>query len=165
MAQERRRNIVLCAEDTPAAQRAAEWAVSDVYREGDKFNLVYVVKSLKPPMEVFHGMPGTAYAFAQPGPHRELEVIADARERLTRRYLPCLQPRMVPYELHLFAEREDAPASRVGELILKAADQCATPLVVLAAHNKACGAVEKPGSVAAYIIKECKRPLAIIHPD
>ena len=128
-------------------------------------------------------MPGTAYAFAQPGPHRELEVIADARERLTRRreralharppasrasgspagpyleraapmprpaahhstprrppsgcrYLPCLQARMVPYELHLFAEREDAPASRVGELILKAADQCATPLVVLAAHNK-----------------------------
>lgn len=162
---ERKRSIAVCAEDTEAAAAAARWFVNDFYREGDVLHLIYVVKSLKPPMEVFHGLPGTAYSFAQPGRHDETKVIASAKAAIERRYLPILKTRMVPYELHLYAERDDASSEKVGDVILKSVEERDADLVVLAAHNKPAdsdrfaGAV---GSVARYVLKRCKRPLAII---
>jgi hypothetical protein len=36
----KKRSIVLCAEDTDAAQQAAAWLVDQVYREGDTLHLV-----------------------------------------------------------------------------------------------------------------------------
>jgi hypothetical protein len=46
---------------------------------------------------------------------------------------------MVPYQLQLYAERTDAPADRVGELLLKRADEIDAAMVILAAHNKVPG--------------------------
>ena len=42
----------------------------------------YVVKCMKPPMTIPHGMPGTAYQFDQPGPHNELKHIETAKQLL-----------------------------------------------------------------------------------
>ena len=47
--------------------------------------LVYVVRSLMPPMEVFHGLPGTAYSFKQPGEHKEWGEIEEAKAALEAR--------------------------------------------------------------------------------
>jgi nucleotide-binding universal stress UspA family protein len=164
---ERKRNIALCVEDTDAAESAAIWAVQGLYREGDVFHLIYVVKSLKPPMEVYHGMPGTAYSFSQPGQHKEQAVIAAAKRAIEHRYLPVLKTKMVPYELHLYAERDDATSDRVAEVLLRSIEERDAALVVLAAHNKPVAKEDKfqgnVGSVTAAIIKRCKRPLAIIH--
>lgn len=52
------------------------------------------------------------------------------------RFLPFLEPKHIKYELHLFAENVNAPASRVGELILSKAEQLDPVLVATAAHNK-----------------------------
>lgn len=79
------RNILICAEDTDAAALACQWAVDHVLREGDKLHLAYVVKALLPPMEIFHGPPGTAYAFKDPAHHDELHVIEKARAALEAR--------------------------------------------------------------------------------
>jgi nucleotide-binding universal stress UspA family protein len=131
-----RRNLVVCAEDTAAAATACRWVVDHMYKEGDRLHLLYVVKAMMPPMEVFHSLPGTAYSFGQPGRHDEDAVIAAAKAAIEARYLPILTPKMVPYELHLYAERKDASAQRVGETIVKCAEERDAPLVVLAAHNK-----------------------------
>ena len=164
---ERKRSIALCVEDTEAAQNAAIWAVKGIYREGDIFHLVYVVKSLKPPMEVYHGVPGTAYSFSQPGQHKEEAVIAAAKQAIERRYLPILKTKMVPYELHLYAERDDATSDRVAEVLLKSIEDRDATLVVIAAHNKPIAHEDRfqgnVGSVTTAIMKRCKRPLAIIH--
>ena len=37
----------------------------------------------------------------------------------SRRYLPLLRPRMVPYQLHLYAERCEITEGRVAELIMQ----------------------------------------------
>ncbi len=36
-----------------------------------------------------------------------------------RRYLPLLRPQMVPYQLHLYAERVETGEQRVAELIMQ----------------------------------------------
>lgn len=40
---------------------------------------------MMPPLEVFHGLPGTAYSFSPPGVHREQELIAAAKGALEAR--------------------------------------------------------------------------------
>lgn len=158
---------MICAEDTEAAASAASWAVDEVYREGDKFFLVYVVKSLKPPMEVFHGLPGTAYSFQQPGSHHEDEKILAAKRAIEKRFLPVLKRKMVPYEIQLFAEKHDVSPEQVGDTILKNAGDRDATLVVIASHN-----IEdrdrfegRVGSVAQYVMKHCKYPLAVVNPE
>lgn len=96
----------------------------------------YVVKCMKPPMSIFHGLPGTAYQFEQPGTHNELKHIETAKTILRQRFLHLLQPRNVKYELHLYAENVEAPAAKIGTLILEAAQNLDPTLVVTAAHNK-----------------------------
>ena len=74
---------------------------------------------------------------------------------------------MVPYELHLYAERKAAPPSRVGDAILKCAEERDASMVVLAAHNRP-GARDKfmgeVGSVAKHVLAHCRRPLAVVPP-
>ena len=57
-----------------------------------------------------------------------------------------MEPKHIKYELHLFAENVNAPASRVGELILGKAQQLCPALVATAAHNKARGLLRRLGS-------------------
>lgn len=160
----RKRALLICAEDTPQAAAACEWALSNVYQEGDVVHLTYVVKCLMQPIEVFHGMPGTAYSFSPPGVHREQALIDDAKKRLEERFLPLLQPQMVPYQLHLYAERADATVQRVAEIIQEDIEKTEPTLIIMAAHNKP-GTQEGLGSVAEYLSRNCKRPMAIVHPD
>lgn len=119
---------------------------SQMYREGDVVHLVYVARALKPPIEVFHGMPGTAYTFSQPGQHHEVVDIETARRTILHRFLPILQKKNIKYELHLYAENAEASSSKVAEAIIRAGAEDVQPdLVVLAAHNKARGPPEPPG--------------------
>ena len=163
------RVIGICAEDTDAAAAACRWAVREIYRDGDKFHLMYVVKSLKPPMEVFHPGPGTAYSFSQPGKHHEEAKILAAKKAIESRFVPVLDEKFVPYEIHLFAENHDAKAEKIGQTILKCAEGLETDLVVIARHNQ--GSEEKDrftgnvGSVAAFVSKHCKHPVAIVDPE
>ena len=38
---------------------------------------------------------------------------------MPRSFLPLLQPQLVPYQLHLYAERTDATLQRVAEILLE----------------------------------------------
>lgn len=112
-------------------------ARTQMYREGDVVHLVYVARALKPPIEVFHGMPGTAYTFSQPGQHHEVVNIETARRTILHRFLPILQKKNIKYELHLYAENAEASSNKVAEAIIRAGTEDVQPdLVVLAAHNK-----------------------------
>lgn len=84
-----------------------------------------------------------------------------------RRFVPILTPKMVRYELHLFAEKRETPAQRVGEIILRCAEERDAALVVMATHNKPAAKDKYEtymGSVAQYIMAQCKCPLAVVPP-
>jgi len=118
-------------------------------------------------MEVYHSIPGTSFSFPQPGKHHEDEKILAAKRAIETRFVPILKTKMVPYEIHIYAEMYDVSSEKVGDTILKNADEHDAALVVLASHNKVS---EKDrfstnvGSVARYIVKQCKRPLAVVNP-
>ena len=117
-------------------------------------------------MEIHHQAVGTTFSFNQPGRHSEDAIISAARESVLKRYVPILKLKMIPYELHLFADRRDAKSQHVGETILKCADEHSADLVVMAAHNK----TDKDrfegelGGVAKFITNKCPYPLAVVHP-
>jgi nucleotide-binding universal stress UspA family protein len=120
-------------------------------------------------MEVFHPGPGTAYSFSQPGKHHEEAKILAAKKAIERRFVPVLEEKFVPYEIHLFAENHDAKAEKIGQTILKCADTIQTELVVIARHNKDSQEKDRfvgnVGSVAAYVSKNCRHPVAIVDPE
>eukprot|EP00887_Chlorella_sp_A99_P003487 scaffold7.g3487.t1 len=152
-----------------AAASALQWVVNNLYREkGDCLHLVYVVKCLMPDMEVFHGPAGSSYSFRQPDDtHREAKLIAAAKAKLEARLLPVLRQKMAHYTTHLFAANVEAAASKVGDVILRCADEQDAAMVVIAAHNKPSTPEDRTftGSVAQHIIKSCKRPLAVCRPE
>ncbi|KAK2080739.1 hypothetical protein QBZ16_000593 [Prototheca wickerhamii] len=78
---------------------------------------------------------------------------------LIHRFLPYLEPKHIKYELHLFAENVNAPASRVGELILGKAQQLCPALPDDGDRYE--GDV---GSVASFLLENCKLPLALVQP-
>lgn len=112
----------------------------------------YVAKTLKPPMEVFHGMPGTAYKFRQPGSHREMQNIEVIKGIIERRYLPILKRKSVKYQLHMYAENVDATSGRIGEIILRAANEDIKPdILLLTTNNKVrCGRGGRCGWLLAW---------------
>jgi hypothetical protein len=115
------RALLICAEDTEAAGAACRWALNNVFRDlaaasadaaadaaaeaegagADVFHLVYVVKALHPPSEVFHGPPGTSFQFGggAGGAAGEAAVIAGAQAALEARYLPILREKMARYRV------------------------------------------------------------------
>lgn len=149
------RGLLICAEDTAESAAACEWALQNVWREGDVVHMTYVVKCLKQRTEVFHGVVGGSYTSRQsPDAREENHLIAEARARLEARFLPLLRPKLVPYQLHLYAEREDAGVQRVAELLIQDIEQRDPALVILSAHNKP-GSNEGLGSVAEFISLNC----------
>ncbi|KAL4425412.1 hypothetical protein ABPG75_009428 [Micractinium tetrahymenae] len=159
-----RRSLFVCAEDTAESAAACEWALKHFYKEGDVVHMTYVVTCLTQRTEVFHGVVGGSYSLQQSVEAREENrLLAEARARLEERFLPLLRPKLVPYQLHLYAEREDVGLQRVAQLLLQDIEQRDPALVILSAHNKP-GSEEGLGSVAEFISLNCHRPRAIVRP-
>lgn len=160
----RRRALLICAEDTAEAAAACEWAIGNLYREGDVVHMTYVVKCLLPHTEIFHGVVGGSYNCNPSNDmQHEQQLISDAKARLEARYLPLLRPKMVPYQLHLYAEQRDAGLKQVAALLMQDIEQRDADIVILSTHNKT-GTYEALGSVAEYLSKNCRRPLTFVRP-
>ncbi|KDD74965.1 hypothetical protein H632_c959p1 [Helicosporidium sp. ATCC 50920] len=162
------RNVMICAVDTDQGSDACSWFVDQVYREGDVVHLVYVARTLKPPMEVFHGLPGTAYSFKQPGSHHEMETIEHTRAVIEARYVPILKRKNVKYHMHMYAVNVDASNANIAEIIQKAATEEIKPdLLLLTTHNRPVDTQRDHdcvGGVTSSLIKNCRLPLVIIPP-
>lgn len=162
------RNLGICVEDTCVGAHACRWTVENIYREGDVLHLLYVVKSLKPPMEVFHQLPGTSYSFSQPGSHHEEEKIRAARKAIEKRFVPILEQREpIPYHLHMFAEKYDANPEAIGKDLVKCAEGIPCDIVVLTHHrhdgiddiDRFEGQVAK---VNEYVSKHCCQTICLV---
>lgn len=168
------RNIGLCVEDTVAAANACRFAAENIWKPGDIFHLIYVVKSLKPPMEVFHQVAGTSYSFSQPGRHHEGEKISAAKRAIEKRFLPILSETTevrrepVSYQFHLFAEKHDAKPDTIGKTLLKCVGDVGCDVLVICSHNwdeDPNATVDRfeghVGRVAQYVMDHCSIPLCI----
>jgi nucleotide-binding universal stress UspA family protein len=79
------------------------------------------------------------------------------------RYLTTLDARHIVHTLHLYMDTDNAPASAIGDTIIKIAEEASAELLVVASHNKIASWEELfVGSVADYCFNNCKRPLAIV---
>lgn len=163
------RNLGVCVEDTLVGANACHWTVENIYREGDVLHLMYVIKSLKPPMEVFHQLPGTSFSFSQPGSHHEEEKIRAAKRAIEKRFIPILERRgsPIPYQLHLFAEKHDAGPEAIGKDLVKCAEDIPCDIVVLTSHQQEHGdKLDRfEGNVTKvneYVSKNCSKTICIV---
>lgn len=92
---------VLIAVDTEEASlRALAWAL-DQFAFGTKplsIHLVHVVRTLSTQLEVYLGCgPGSAYNFADPTPHHEIQDVVHAKEFLHNRCLLLQHARQIDF--------------------------------------------------------------------
>ncbi|KAK9814817.1 hypothetical protein WJX72_011979 [[Myrmecia] bisecta] len=156
------RSILIAVDVVPEALRALDWATSQLFKPGDNCHIAHVIKSHSPQTEVFHGIPGTAYKFPDPAPLNERQEITMAKQFLKDRVTTPLDAQGIPNHIHLFVEEHSAPASAIGELLIKVADEVKADVVVLGTNDKTTAERWMMGSVADYCSNNMKHPLVLV---
>lgn len=73
------------------------------------------------------------------------------------RFLPLLRPRMVPYQLHLFAERTDADVQRVAQVIGECVRLCMRCMRGEACRQRCADALPRPVCCAGRLSSTSRR--------
>lgn len=155
-----KRHVILAVDDSPASEKATEWAVDQLYREGDEFHLFHVIP---PAQYVVLATDIGLEEVVQDDPETQKRVEERARAFLTEKFASKLESKKVPYQIELvrFATDNDS----IGAILCKRAEQLQAVAVVMAKHNK--GAIKEffIGSVTNYLTHHCKSPVVVMHTE
>jgi hypothetical protein len=89
-----------------ASEKVLEWAVENLYREGDEFHLLHVIPVPMP--EVIGGFAMDSIVTVDPDPATDLKHISEAKEMLKVRFVPKLASRNIPYQVEIVHFLTDA---------------------------------------------------------
>lgn len=155
-----RRNILVGIDESEASERACDWAVTNLYREGDELHLFHVI----PPgqymvLSTDLGVEGVI----QDDEETQRKVEQHAQELMEKKFASKLREKHIPFKVEIVKFATDNES--IGSIICKRADQLNAVVVVLAKHNR--GRVKEffVGSVASYCTHHCKSPVLVMHCD
>jgi len=150
------RNLLIPVDGTKESEYMVDWAIQNMYREGDRFHLLHVIPKRYPT--------STYYAFEEyvpdmPDPEQESAWRSDAEKYIHQKLVPILSASQVPFTTDVVAYETDT--SSVGEIICERATEQRAAAVIMASHGK--GRVKEffIGSVTNYCLHRCKVPVVI----
>jgi len=160
-----KRNILVAVDDSDASERACEWAIENLHREGDELHFFHVIPVPRPRVAgsfVGGGLGGVDdLIFMEPDPKEDARHIEDAKEMIGRRYVPKAATRSIPFKIEIVRFSTDNDS--IGEVLCKRAQALNAVAVVMASHNK--GAIKEffLGSVTKYATHHCTQPVLVLH--
>lgn len=153
------RNILIAVDDSDTSERACQWAIDNLYREGDVLHLFHVIP-IPMPQVVGGGLTGE-FTYITPDPHEDVSHIEDAKAMINARFVSKAVDAEVPYQIELV--RYGTGTDAIGEAICKRAEIINAVTVVIASHNKGLMKEIFLGSVTNYVNHHCKQPVLVMH--
>jgi nucleotide-binding universal stress UspA family protein len=154
------RQLILLSECPQTSDNVLEWAIKNIYREGDDFHLLHVIPVPMPQVVGGFGAMDSIVT-VEPDPQTDLKHIAEAKEMMKSRFIPKLATRNIPYQVEIVHFLTDADS--IGEAICKRADALNAAAVCMAKHQR--GAISEffLGSTTKYCTTHMKAPLIVLH--
>lgn len=147
------RKIVVATDLTEDSERALEWALANVYKQGDEFHIVHVANIKDETSETFHGPVGSSFHYRERTPQQTQDLLEERKQYIANKINPKIDQIGAPHETHLFLEGENAAASEVAALVKKVCDQVGADLLVASRSNKTWSERFFIGSVAESLSK------------
>lgn len=137
-----------------------EWALTNVYREGDRLHVVHVVPDVA-------SMAPRGFYYPEAYQSSDLE---DATQCLSNQAEDFIQGTIV----HMAKERgievnlvivKEKKHKHIGKAVCEKAEELEAAPLVLATHDKSYFERMLLGSISNYCLAKCKRPVLLLHPN
>jgi nucleotide-binding universal stress UspA family protein len=158
------RNILIAVDNSDDSLKACQWAIENMYRQGDEFHLLHVIPAPTP--EVVGGFaPGMGAADAllltDPDPAVDKRNLEAAKKFIQEKFVPIVAQANIPYKVEIVRFNTDNDS--IGEVLCARAVDLDATAVIMASHNK--GRIKEffLGSVTSYCTHHCKQPVLVLH--
>jgi nucleotide-binding universal stress UspA family protein len=151
------RVLLIAVDDSEDSQKAFNWAISNIYREGDQVHIVHVVPRLA--FAAQYGVPPVDFVPAAESNTYETAV-QRAEQFIIDRFVKAMPPSVRAPVVHIIKSEVDTES--VGHVLCKKADELEAVAIVMASHNKGRMAEFFLGSVTNYCTHHSHRPVVIV---
>jgi nucleotide-binding universal stress UspA family protein len=147
------RKVVVATDLAEDSERALDWTLKNVYKQGDQFHIVHVAKLKDETSETFHGPVGTSFRYHERTPEQTQSLLEERKQYIATKINPKLEQAGVAHETHLFLEGENASAAEVAAVVKKVYEEVGGDLLVASRSNKTWSERFFIGSVAESLSK------------
>lgn len=155
----KQRNILVAVDDSDASEKACDWAIKNLYRDGDELHFFHVIPIPMP--QVIAGYTGIeGIVTVDPDPREDQLHIEEAKKFIGKRFVSLVESAHIPFKVEIVRFLTDNDS--IGEVICKRAEAINAASVVMASHNK--GPIKEffLGSVTKYATHHCKQPVLVL---
>ncbi|KAK9906825.1 hypothetical protein WJX75_008678 [Coccomyxa subellipsoidea] len=141
------RNILIAVDNTPDTEDAADWAAINLYKPGDEFHLVHVIKDESEQLREFYQ-------------EKSLEVAAN--KFIQERFVPKLVAAGITVVVDIV--RKPSDESHPAAAIVKKADEIDAACIVCVPHEHEFVEAAFHSSIAKWIVLNSKRAVTVLNP-
>ncbi|CAL8462436.1 g1969 [Coccomyxa elongata] len=141
------RNILLAVDNTADSEDAADWAAVNLYKPGDEFHLVHVIKDETEQLREYYQ-------------EKSLEVAAN--KFIQERFVPKLTAAGITVVVDIVRKPDENvhPATA----IVKKADEVDAACIVVVPHEHEFVEAAFHTSIAKWLVLNSKRAVTVLHP-
>ncbi|KAL3145945.1 hypothetical protein ABBQ38_015305 [Trebouxia sp. C0009 RCD-2024] len=143
------RILLVPVDDTEENERALEWALENIHKQGDLVQFLHVV----------HHSHFTS--MVQQSEQQEEILVDQAHNWIQERFTHTCDQMGASYKVLVLKGTTDADS--IGQNICHQAENAGVAVVVMAAHNKGRQIKFIVGSVTQYCTKHCSKTVLVMH--
>jgi len=142
------RNILIVVDNSADSEQAVEWAAVNLYKPGDEFHLVHIIKDETEKLRAYYQ-------------EKSLEVAAN--KYIQERFVPKLVSAGIVVAVDIVRRPDDE--SPQGAAIVKKADEIDAACIILCPHEQDFGSEGAfLTSVAKWVVLNSQRVVTVLHP-
>ncbi|MEW5306820.1 MAG: hypothetical protein WDW36_009258 [Sanguina aurantia] len=152
------RILLLPVEDSEDSQRAFDFMLKNIYREGDEIHLLNVIPRIQ--FAATMGVPAVDFT---PQINREAyeSVVQTSETFIVKRFLSRL-PEAIETTPIVHIIKSEVDTESLGHIVCEKAEELKATLVIMGNHGKGKVAEFFRGSVSQYVAHTCKRPFLLV---
>lgn len=143
------RDLLVPVDDTEENERALEWALQHIHKQGDIVHFLHVVTQSQ------------FTSVIQQSEQQEEMLVDQAHNWIQERFTHTCDQVGAEYKVTVLKGTNDADS--IGQFVCHQAEQLGAAVVVMAAHNKGRQVKFIVGSVTQFCTKFCNKTVLVMH--